>query len=89
MNIRIDLKSLLCGLTLGVLATLAIGATTAPYQGGRFQIAGAANFFMVVDTSTGQVWGGNFNQLAQGTPAQEFKTCAQSSGDFFQSKLEK
>jgi hypothetical protein len=88
MNTKIDLKSALCGLAVGILVMLATGAAF-PSSPMRYQIAGAANYFMVVDTTTGQVWGGNFNQLGTGSAALEFRNCPQSSGDFFQPKVEK
>ncbi len=89
MKSKIDLKSVLGGLAIGVIVMLVAGASSPSYPYGRYQIAGAANYFMVLDTTTGQVWAGNFNQLGQGSPAMEFRNCPQSSGDFFQPKLEK
>jgi hypothetical protein len=56
MNTKIDIKSALIGLLLGIVATVAIAAASSPGQVGRYQISGTANFGLVVDTATGQVW---------------------------------
>ena len=51
---KLNIKSVLMGIAAGVLATLVIGATdlsTNPI--GRYQIAGGAGFFVVIDTATG------------------------------------
>lgn len=85
MKKPIDPISILLGLGSGVLVMLATGATTSQPVG-RYQIAGAANYFMLVDSATGQVWGGNFNQLGQGQPGLEFKPCVQNAGSFFEAK---
>ena len=60
MKTQIDLKSLLCGLAIGVLAMFAVGATTSTAPG-RFQIAGSPPIFLLVDTTTGKVWTSNFS----------------------------
>jgi len=60
MNTKIDIKSALLGLALGVLATVAVAASTLPGPVGRFQIAGTANHGLVLDTATGQVWSAFF-----------------------------
>lgn len=73
---RLDPKSALLGLLLGVLATLAIGAASSPNSGvGRFQIAGTANHGMILDTATGQVWTTYFSN-----------TGGRMDNDFFQRK---
>jgi hypothetical protein len=55
---KIDLKSALCGLAVGVLAMAAMGAGgSSPI--GRYQVAGGYGFFTIVDTTTGQAWGAN------------------------------
>ncbi len=59
MNMKIDLKSALCGLAVGVLAMLAIGAGEQSGQIGRYQIAGGAGAFTIVDSITGQAWCAN------------------------------
>ena len=59
---KIDMKSALCGLAIGVLAMVAMGSTaggTSPI--GRFQVAGGYGFFTIIDTTTGQAWGANFS----------------------------
>jgi len=79
MNTKIDLKSALVGLGAGVLATLAIGAASMSNPTGRFQIAGALNYFLIVDTTTGKVWTANM-----GTSGMAKTTDA----GFFDSKVE-
>ncbi|MCW5552649.1 MAG: hypothetical protein KIS67_10895 [Verrucomicrobiae bacterium] len=60
MNSKIDFKSALGGLAVGVLAMLAIGATDgSSNRTGRFQTAGGAGFFITTDTVTGQSWFAN------------------------------
>lgn len=62
MNSKIDFKSALLGLVLGVMATAAIGAATiSPAQVGRYQISGTGNQGLVLDTVTGQVWSAYFS----------------------------
>ena len=58
---KIDLKSALLGLVLGVIVTAAIGAVSSPAQVGRYQIAGTGNQGLVLDTVTGQVWSAYFS----------------------------
>ena len=82
------IKGALCGFVIGVGITLALGASTTSTPPGRFQITSGANYMAVIDTVTGQVWAGNFNQLGPGGAAIEFRTCPQGSGDFFKPKAE-
>jgi hypothetical protein len=56
MNNKIDIKSALIGLLLGILATVTIAATSSSGQTGRFQVAGTGSHAVIVDTSTGQAW---------------------------------
>ena len=56
MNTKIDIKSALIGLLLGVLATAGIAAASSSAQAGRYQIAGTGSYGLVLDTATGQVW---------------------------------
>ena len=56
MKTQIDIKSALCGLAVGVLAMLAIGAGTSSNQLGRYQVSSAAGFAILIDTQTGQAW---------------------------------
>ena len=63
MNTKIDLKSALCGLALGVLGMLAMGAGEPSNPVGRYQIAGGASSFTIVDTATGQAWAANLGSL--------------------------
>src|SRR5258708_36531622 len=47
MNTKIDLKSSLGGLCVGVLATFAMGAATSPNSAGRYHFAGpGAQYFL-------------------------------------------
>jgi hypothetical protein len=57
MKTQIDIKSALCGIVVGVLAVLAIGAGTSSNEVGRYQISGGENYSVMVDTKTGQAWG--------------------------------
>lgn len=75
MNTRIDIKSALFGLGIGVLVTLGIAAASSPGSIGRYQVAGTGNHGLIVDTATGQIWSGYF-------PSSGGKTEA----DFFQPK---
>jgi len=59
MNIKIDLKSALCGLAVGILAMLAMGAATSSDALGRYQVASGSGFVTIIDTSTGRAWGAN------------------------------
>jgi hypothetical protein len=56
MKTHIDIKSALCGLGLGILAMLAVGAGSSSSQTGRFQIATEGSVALLIDTETGQVW---------------------------------
>ena len=56
MNTKIDFKSSLGGLCVGVLATFVIGAATSPNSVGRYHFGGAGPQYFLVDTATGQVW---------------------------------
>jgi hypothetical protein len=57
MKMTIDFKSALCGLIIGVVAMLAIGAEPSSNDAGRYQVAAAQNLAVIVDTKTGQAWG--------------------------------
>ncbi|MBE0540117.1 MAG: hypothetical protein IH623_01840 [Verrucomicrobia bacterium] len=79
MNSKIDFKSALCGLAVGVLAMLAIGAGEPSNPVGRYQTAAGFGFFMTVDTATGQAWLANVSaQQLRGIPA-----------DFFEKRVDK
>ncbi len=56
MNIKIDIKSAMVGLVLGMLVMLIIGAAAPPASVGRYQISGTSGHGMVLDTATGEVW---------------------------------
>ena len=76
MNTKIDIKSAVLGLGVGVLVALGIAAASSPGSVGRYQVAGVGNHGLVIDTATGQVWSGYFL-------SNEGKT----DGDFFQPKI--
>jgi hypothetical protein len=63
---KLDTKSLLIGLTAGVLVMLAVGAGN-PADTNRYQItaAGSPPIAFVLDTQTGRVWGRGFASTAQ------------------------
>ena len=56
MKTKIDFKSALFGLAIGVLVTLGIAAASSLKTVGRYQIAGTDTQGLVIDTATGQVW---------------------------------
>lgn len=66
MTTKIDLKSALCGLALGVLAVLALGAAGLPNAFGRYQVASSASFVTIIDTTTGQAWSANLSSPSPG-----------------------
>ena len=76
MNIKIDIKSAVLGLGIGVLVTLGMAAASSRDANGRYQVAGTGNHGLVIDTATGQVWSGYFSSGGGKTDA-----------DFFQSKI--
>ena len=69
MKTKIDIKSTVVGLALGVLITLGIAAASSPGAVGRYQIAGTGNHGLVLDTVTGQVWTGFFSSSGGKTDA--------------------
>lgn len=74
---KIDLKSALFGLSLGVVATVAVGAASSSGPVGRYQISGTSEHGLVIDTATGQVWRA-FLPTGSGS----------ADGDFFTAKIE-
>jgi hypothetical protein len=76
MNTKIDLKSAMFGLGLGVLVAFGIAATSSRDANGRYQIAGTGNHGLIIDTATGQVWTGYFSSSE-----------ANTDPDFFQPKI--
>jgi hypothetical protein len=78
MKNKIDIKSALIGLCVGVVAMLAIGASSSQLSAvGRYQLGGTASHGLVIDTVTGQVWSKYLPQDGGGT-----------DGDFAKPKLE-
>ena len=60
MRLKIDLKSALVGLGLGLMVTFAIGAGSLANPVGKYKVAGTASYFVIIDTQTGQAWCANF-----------------------------
>ncbi len=64
MNTKIDIKSAVIGLAVGVLVTLGLaGTTSSGSPAGRYQITTSVNnggqggiYGLVIDTLTGKVW---------------------------------
>jgi hypothetical protein len=58
MKPKIDLKSCLIGVLLGIAAMLVVAAESPPQsnQVERYQITGSLSYFMILDTKTGKVW---------------------------------
>jgi hypothetical protein len=60
MKIQIDLKSAVCGLTIGIAAMFVIGADSNSGEVGRYQIShsssGSGDFITIIDTKTGEAW---------------------------------
>ena len=60
MNMKVDLKSALCGIVVGVLAMLVIAAADSSANVvGKYQAAGGAGFFLILDTASGKAWFAN------------------------------
>ncbi len=76
MNTKLETKSALIGLGVGVFITLGIAAASSPGSVGRYQIAGTGNHGLIIDTATGQVWSGYFASNGGNT-----------DGDFFTPKI--
>ncbi|MEI6195997.1 MAG: hypothetical protein WCS42_16880 [Verrucomicrobiota bacterium] len=56
MKTQIDLKSVLLGVSLGVLTMFALGAGTSPNETGRYQVSSGQTTAVIVDSKTGQAW---------------------------------
>lgn len=59
---KLDLKSALLGLAVGIGAVLAMGAGDSSPGCGRYQTASSAGVFIIVDTDTGKVWYSNLQR---------------------------
>jgi len=57
MKTQIDIKSVLCGVVIGVLAVFAIGAATSSNENGKYQVSAGQGCSVIIDTRTGQAWG--------------------------------
>ena len=76
MNTKIEIKSAVIGLGVGVLVTLGIAAASSSGSIGRYQVGGTGSHGLVIDTATGQVWRSYLPPNDGGT-----------DGDFFKAKL--
>lgn len=79
MTTKINLKSLLGGVAIGVLGILAVGAANPDNPTQRYQISTGTGFAVIIDTTTGKVWGANLS-------AANFNT---TQAGFWDSKVEK
>lgn len=77
MKTKIDTKSALIGLGVGVFLMLGVAAASSPGSAGRYQIAGTGNHGMVLDTATGQVWSMFLSS-----------TSGKADGDFYKPKID-
>src|ERR1044071_1384139 len=58
MKIQIDIKSMLCGLVLGVATMFVLGASSVSSdQFGRYQVTTGQSASIIIDTATGRAWG--------------------------------
>ena len=72
MNTKIDAKSAVVGLCIGVLIALTIGAASSGSAVvGRYQIGAGASHGFVIDTVTGQVWFKHFRE-SEGNNSPDF-----------------
>ena len=65
---RIDMKSLVIGLFLGLLVILGMGAASQSNENGRYQITTNNKGNMIIDTRTGHSWSIGTNYVDFGTP---------------------
>jgi hypothetical protein len=58
MKTKMDAKSALCGLIVGIVAVTTMAAVeNASQPVGRYQAAAASGFVVILDTQTGKAWG--------------------------------
>lgn len=59
MTLKVDIKSLMLGLVIGIIALLAIGAGTRGNSAGKYQVSIAAGvrdvFYAKIHTGTGEI----------------------------------
>lgn len=74
MKTHFEVKSILLGMTVGLGAFLLLGASgvDSANQTGRYQIATGGGFALVIDTSTGKVWGANLSGANFNTVQEKF-----------------
>jgi len=69
MTLKIDIKSLMLGLFIGIIAVIAIGATSRGNSAGQYQVSIAANvrdvFYAKIHTVTGEIetWQSSINSV--------------------------
>ena len=78
MKKNIEIKSVLIGVFIGIVAMVAMGASSSQTSAvGRYQLGGTASHGLLIDTVTGQVWSKYFAQSG-----------GRSDPDFAKPKLE-
>jgi hypothetical protein len=59
MTLKVDIKSLLLGLVIGIIALLVLGAASRGNSAGQYQVSIAANvrgvFYAKIHTGTGEI----------------------------------
>ena len=69
MTLKVDIKSLVLGLVIGIIALLAIGAASRGNSAGKYQVSISANvrdvFYAKIDTGTGDIetWKSSMNSV--------------------------
>ncbi len=87
MKITIDLKSALCGLAIGVVAVLSIGAGTSSNPAGKYKIVTGISegkgYAIMVDTQTGQAWGYNYDSSTMSLSGKDSFQCPRDNAIMF------
>jgi len=73
MKTKIDYKSALLGLGIGVAFMIGVAASSSSSLVGRYQIGGTASHGLIIDTTTGQAWSYFLPQGSGGQDADFFK----------------
>jgi hypothetical protein len=60
MNSKIEIKSVILGLGVGVLVMLGVAATSSSPSFGRYQLVAVGSHGLIIDTDTGRVWEASF-----------------------------
>jgi hypothetical protein len=77
MKTQIDIKSLLCGAAIGVLAVFTLGAGTSSSPVGKYQVTGVSNGTggwgaVIVDTQSGEAWGMDCSRTSLSAKSEKF-----------------